>query len=64
MTILSGRDDEFIMTEAAYCCALRLGELVGLELPSVRAGGLNPRRRLRKVRGELRNEAVRVEWQL
>jgi hypothetical protein len=43
---------------------LRLGEFIGLEVPSVRAGQLNPRSALRMVVGELRDEAVRIEWQL
>jgi integrase len=64
MAILAGRDAELVMVAAGYELALRFGELVGLEVPSIRAGRLNPRNALRKVAGELRDEAVRVEWQL
>jgi integrase len=53
MAILSGRDDEFVMTVTAFWEALRLGELTGLEKPYVRPGSLRVEWQLHEVRGEL-----------
>jgi len=53
MAILSGRDDEFVMVTTAYWCALRLGELAGLEKAYVRPGTLRVEWQLHEVEGEL-----------
>lgn len=50
MSILTGRDQEFIMAETLFCEALRLGECVGLEKQHIR-----PRNK---------PGTLRVEWQL
>lgn len=50
MSILTGRDDEFVMVQTAFWEALRLGELVGLEKQHAR-----PRKK---------RDTVRVESQL
>jgi hypothetical protein len=52
MSILTGRDDEFVMTQTAFWGALRLGETVGLEREYV----LGRRYRAKGL--------LRVEWQL
>lgn len=53
MSILSGRDDEFIMTLVAFWEALRLGELAGLEKPYVRARSLRVEWQLHEVEGKM-----------
>lgn len=53
MSILSGRDDEFVMIQAGFWEALRLGELVGLERAYVRPDGLRVEWQLHEVEGRL-----------
>ena len=53
MAILSGRDDEFVMITLAYWDGLRLGEVVGLEKPYVRARALRVESQLHEVDGTL-----------
>ena len=53
MAILSGRDDEFVMTVTAFWEALRLGELAGLEKPYVRPASLRVEWQLHEVNGKL-----------
>ena len=53
MSILTGRDDEFVMVEAKYWEVLRLGELVGLEKPFVRQRDVRVEWQLSEVDGVL-----------
>lgn len=53
MSILSGRDDEFIMTQALQFGALRLGEGVGLERQYVQPGAIRVEWQLSEVTGKL-----------
>ena len=53
MSILSGRDDEFVMVTAAFWDGLRLGELVGLEKTYVRPRALRVEWQLHEVDGTL-----------
>ena len=53
MAILSGRDDEMVMTLAAYWCGLRLGELIGLEKTYARPKALRVEWQLHEVDGKL-----------
>lgn len=53
MSILTGRDDEFVMVQTAFWQALRIGELIGLEKPYVRQKTLRAEWQLSEVEGDL-----------
>jgi hypothetical protein len=53
MSILTGRDDEFVMVQTLFWEALRLGEGIGLERTYVRAKSLRVERQLHEVEGDL-----------
>lgn len=53
MAILSGRDDEFVMTVAAFWDGLRLGEFIGMEKTYVRPKALRIEWQLHEVDGTL-----------
>lgn len=53
ISILTGRDDEFVMTQAMYGCALRIGETIGLERRCVRPSALSVEWQLTGVGGKL-----------
>lgn len=53
MSILTGRDDEFLMVVTAFFEALRFGELVGLEKPYVRPGDVRVEWQLAEIEGRL-----------
>lgn len=61
MSILIGRDDEFIMVQTGYCHALRFGELIGLEADCVTGRGIDVQWQLHQLSPgddpELRAEA-------
>lgn len=53
MAILSGRDDEFVMTALMFWDGLRLGEVVGLEKAYVRPAALRVEWQLHEIGGRL-----------
>ncbi|HMG62279.1 MAG TPA: helix-turn-helix domain-containing protein, partial [Streptosporangiaceae bacterium] len=61
MSVLTGRDDEFVMAETAFWAALRLGETVGLEREFLRPKGLRVESQVYEVElppgGDLSEEA-------
>ena len=60
MSILTGRDDEFVMVQTGYWAALRLGETVGLERKYVRDSRLKVQWQLYEIAaGD--NEELRAE---
>ena len=59
MSILTGRDDEFVMVQTGFWHALRLGETVGLERPFVRPRALRVEWQLYEI-GAADDEQIRA----